>query len=143
MPSIKFKKLDSRAEIPVRAHHDDSGLDLKSVEDVTIERGYWKVVQTGLSVELPPGYEGQVRPRSGMAAKQGVTVLTAPGTVDCGYRGPVNVILINHGLAPAQIRVGDRIAQFVVQKVEFLEVEEAALLADTERGSGGFGSSGK
>jgi dUTP pyrophosphatase len=100
-------------------------------------------VPTGLSIALPSGYEAQVRPRSGLAAKHGVTVLNAPGTVDADYRGEIGVLLINHGDAPFAIRRGERIAQMVIASVTRAELIPAASLPSTERGSGGFGSTGR
>ena len=100
-------------------------------------------VPTGLTIALPPGYEAQIRPRSGLAAKHGVTVLNAPGTVDADYRGEIGVLLINHGKAPFAIRRGERIAQMVVASVVRVELVLASTLSATDRGSGGFGSTGR
>lgn len=100
------------------------------------------MVSTGLALEIPPGYEGQVRPRSGLAAREGVTVLNAPGTIDSDYRGEVKVILINHGADPVSISDGDRVAQLVFARVEQTELEEVESLERTHRGEGGFGSTG-
>jgi dUTP pyrophosphatase len=100
------------------------------------------VVPTGITIELPPGTEAQVRPRSGLAAKHGVTVLNAPGTIDEGYRGEVGVILINHGSAPFEVTPGARIAQLVVQRRLEIQVVEVEALTATARGAGGFGSTG-
>ena len=105
--------------------------------------GQRALVPTGLTIALPPGYEAQVRPRSGLAARHGVTVLNAPGTVDADYRGEIGVLLINHGDAPFPIRRGERIAQMVIAPVIRVELVPAASLSATDRGSGGFGSTGR
>lgn len=117
-------------------------MDLHAVEAVTLEPGVARLVPTGLTLELPPGYEGQVRPRSGLALKHAITMPNAPGTIDPGYRGELRVILLNLGAAPYTIHAGDRIAQLVVARYEAVEWEEEAL-RDSARGSGGFGSSGR
>ena len=117
-------------------------MDLHAVEEVTLEPGLARLVGTGLTIELPPGYEGQVRPRSGLALKYSITMPNAPGTIDPGYRGEVRVILLNLGREPYEIHAGDRIAQLIVARYEAVEwVEEQ--LAASSRGSGGFGSSGR
>jgi len=124
-----------------------AGLDLLAAvpEDapMTLAPGKHALVPTGLTIGLPPGYEAQVRPRSGLAAKHGVTVLNAPGTVDADYRGEIGVLLINHGDAPFPIRRGERIAQMVIAAVVRGELTPAAALSATERGDGGFGSTGR
>ena len=124
-----------------------AGLDLLAAvpEDspLTLAPGRRALVPTGLSIALPSGYEAQVRPRSGLAAKHGVTVLNAPGTVDADYRGEIGVLLINHGAAPFAIRRGERIAQMVIASVTRAELVPAASLSSTERGGGGFGSTGR
>jgi dUTP pyrophosphatase len=124
-----------------------AGLDLLAAvpEDapMILAPGRYALVPTGLTIALPPGYEAQVRPRSGLAAKHGVTVLNAPGTVDADYRGEIGVLLINHGEAPFPIRRGERIAQLVIATVVRAELVPAASLAATDRGSGGFGSTGR
>ena len=117
-------------------------MDLCSVVDTVLEPGAPQAVATGLSIELPPGYEAQVRPRSGMALKHGITIPNSPGTVDPGYRGELKVILLNLGQAPYAIAKGDRIAQMVIARYEGVEVVEGDL-SDTARGAGGFGSSGR
>ena len=118
-------------------------MDLHAAESVTIDPGAWTAVGTGLSIEIPPGFEAQVRPRSGLAFKHGVTVLNAPGTIDSDYRGEVKVLLINHGKNPYEVRVEDRIAQLVIARVEQATVELVTSLAQSERGEGGFGHTGK
>jgi dUTP pyrophosphatase len=124
-----------------------AGLDLLAAvpqdSPLTLAPGRHALVPTGLSIALPSGYEAQVRPRSGLAAKHGVTVLNAPGTVDADYRGEIGVLLINHGDAPFAIRRGERIAQMVIASVTRAELVPAASLSSTERGSGGFGSTGR
>ena len=124
-----------------------AGLDLlAAVPDdapLVLAPGRHALVPTGLSVALPSGFEAQVRPRSGLAAKHGVTVLNAPGTVDADYRGEIGVLLINHGDAPFTIRRGERIAQMVIAQVARAELHAVAVLPETDRGSGGFGSTGR
>lgn len=118
-------------------------MDLHAVEPMTLAPGAAVAVDTGLALAIPRGFEGQVRPRSGLAIKHSVTVVNAPGTVDSDYRGPVKVLLINHGREPFAINVGDRIAQLVIAPVIQAELVEVDALSDTERGSGGFGSTGR
>jgi len=124
-----------------------AGLDLLAAvaeaEPVVLLPGARALVPTGLTIALPPGYEAQVRPRSGLAAKHGVTVLNTPGTIDADYRGEIGVILINHGETPFSIRRGERIAQMVVAAVVRAELVPVDTLAATDRGSGGFGSTGR
>jgi len=117
-------------------------MNLRAVEDVTLAPGVPQLVPTGLKIELPSGYEAQVRPRSGLALKHAITMPNAPGTIDPGYRGELRVILLNLGSEPYTIRAGDRIAQMIVARYEAVEWIEAAL-ADSSRGSGGFGYSGR
>jgi dUTP pyrophosphatase len=124
-----------------------AGLDLLAAvpegSPLTLAPGAYALVPTGLTIALPPGYEAQVRPRSGLAAKHGVTVLNAPGTVDADYRGEIGVLLINHGAKPFPIQRGERIAQMVIASVARVELVSAASLSATERGEGGFGSTGR
>ena len=117
-------------------------MDLRSAVDVEIAPGARALVKTGLAMALPEGYEAQVRPRSGLALKRGITVLNTPGTIDEGYRGEVGVILFNSGSEPFKVSVGDKIAQMVVAPVTRAEIAEVAELDGTERGAGGFGSTG-
>ena len=127
---------------PRKAHEDDAAFDLRSRVDAVIPSGKITLVPTGVFMELPIGYEAQVRPRSGLALKHGITVLNTPGTIDAGYRGEVGVILINAGPADFTVARGDRIAQMVVQKLADVELVAAEQLSDTNRGTGGFGSTG-
>ena len=121
-----------------------AGMDLTAALDdaIVLAPGARAAIPTGLSLAIPAGYEGQVRPRSGLARDKGVTVLNAPGTIDADYCGEVQVLLINHGQEPARIEPGQRIAQLVLAKVATLEIVEVGELASTERGGGGFGSTG-
>ena len=128
--------------LPARATAGAAGADLVAAEEATIAPGSVHAVATGIALAIPEGYEGQVRPRSGLALKHGVTVLNAPGTIDADYRGEVKVILINHGREPFRIARGDRIAQLVVAPVSASRFERVEALTDTARGSGGFGSTG-
>ncbi len=141
---MRIKKLHPNAELPAYAHGplEDAGMDLRSVENVLLEPGVSRLVPTGLSIELPPGYEAQLRPRSGLALKQAITMPNAPATIDPGYRGEIKVILLNLGKEPYQIHTGDRIAQMVIARYEAVEWEESEL-NDSVRGAGGFGSSGR
>lgn len=141
--TVKFLKLHEDAVIPTRGTALAAGLDLCCVEEFILNPGDIKLVSTGLAMELPPSHEGQVRPRSGLAAKHGVTVLNSPGTIDEDYRGEIKVILINHGLRTFIGHKGDRIAQLVVAKVVIPEVVETTELSGTQRGEGGFGSTGR
>lgn len=142
-PAIRFKKLHPAAHIPTRAHAEDAGADLYSIEELTLEPGQRALVSTGIAIALPVGTVGLVHPRSGLATKNGITVINTPGTIDAGYRGELKVSLVN--LDPAQaftITPGMRIAQLLVQKVELVDFEEVSELDETERGSGGHGSTG-
>lgn len=143
MTTIRFKILDNSATLPVQAHPGDAGMDLSSIEDATIAPGARRLVHTGLAVEIPFGFEGQVRPRSGLALKHGVTVLNTPGTIDAGYRGEIGVVLANFGDAPFAVEKGMRIAQLVIAAVTEVAVEVVGELSQSERGAGGYGSSGR
>lgn len=142
---VKFVRIHPGAKIPAYQHPGDSGADACACQACRIAPGKWLAVPTGLVAEIPPGCEIQVRPRSGLAAKHGVTVLNAPGTVDSGYRGEIKVILINHGSKTFKIAAGDRIAQLVVARVGQARIVEAknGRLSKTRRGAGGFGSTGR
>jgi dUTP pyrophosphatase len=139
---LNVRRLRPDAVPPAYAHPGDAGLDLCAAEGCLLPPGGTARVGTGLAIELPPGTEGQVRPRSGLAMKHAVTVLNAPGTIDEGYRGEVAVLLVNHGREPFRIEPGMKIAQLVVQPVLRVEVCEAETLSETRRGAGGFGSTG-
>ena len=128
--------------MPAYAHEGDAGMDISSAEDVDIPPMGRALVHTGLVMALPMGYEAQVRPRSGLALKKGITVLNTPGTIDAGYRGEVGVILANFGEAVFQVRKGDKIAQLVIAPVTRALAVEVAEVDETERGEGGFGSTG-
>ena len=141
---VKIRRLDAAAFLPEYAHgpEEDAGLDLRAVADAVLVPGAPQAVGTGLAIELPPGFEAQVRPRSGLALKHAITLPNSPGTVDPGYRGEIRVILLNLGREPYRIARGERIAQLVVARYERVEWEEGEL-SDTSRGEGGFGSSGR
>jgi dUTP pyrophosphatase len=139
---IAVKLLVPEAQIPKLAKPGDAAFDLYSVEDYTLKPGEWYAVSTGISLEIPPGYEGQVRPRSGLALKHGVTVLNAPGTIDSGYRGEVKSTMINYGKKPFEITKGMRISQLAIRTVPKALLEVVDELDDSERGEGGFGSTG-
>jgi deoxyuridine 5'-triphosphate nucleotidohydrolase len=128
--------------LPRQASDDAAGFDIAAAENATIAPGSVAAVATGFALAIPSGFEGQVRPRSGLALKHGVTVLNAPGTIDADYRGEVHVLLINHGQAPFRIARGDRIAQLVVAPVTRARFERVDALPPTERAAGGFGSTG-
>jgi dUTP pyrophosphatase len=136
-------RLDPGIPMPTRAHHGDAGVDLCTTEDVILEPGERVLVGTGVAVALPVGTVGLIHPRSGLAAKTGLSVVNTPGTVDAGYRGEIKVCLINHDpRTPVELRRGDRIAQLLVQRVELVDFVEVDTLDETARGAGGYGSSG-
>jgi dUTP pyrophosphatase len=142
--TVRIARVRPEAVLPRQMTAGAAGFDLTSVVELTLQPSRWAAVPTGLAVELPPGYEGQVRPRSGLAAKFGVGLLNAPGTIDSDYRGEVQVLLINHGAEPFLIRPGERIAQLVVAAVAHpVELVEVPELGETRRGAGGFGSTGR
>ena len=140
--TVKILRTDPAAQLPAYAHPGDAGMDVRSIEEMTLAPGARALVRTGLVMELPPDAEAQVRPRSGLALKHGVTVLNAPGTIDAGYRGEVGVILINLGDVPFKVEKGMKIAQIVVSPVAQVEVVEVTSVDETDRGAGGFGSTG-
>lgn len=135
----------SRHSLPEYATEHSAGMDLRANIDapIILSPGECKLIPTGLQIELPEGTEAQVRPRSGLAFKHGVTVLNSPGTIDADYRGEVGVLLINHGKEPFEIKDGERVAQLVVSRYERIRFEENADLRASERGTGGFGHTGK
>ena len=136
---------NSQHPLPEYTTSASAGLDLRAnlPESVVLKPGEWKLIPTGLHVELPIGYEAQVRPRSGLAYKYGITVLNSPGTIDADYRGDVGVILINHSKTEFEIKSGERITQLVIAKHEQAEWQRVEELGNTDRGAGGFGSTGK
>lgn len=136
-------RLDPDVPLPSYARQDDAGADLVCAEDVDLAPGQRAVVGTGIAIALPAGYAAFVHPRSGLAARHGVTLVNAPGTVDAGYRGEIKVVLLNTDpVTPVSFRRGDRIAQLVVQRVERAAFREVAALPDSARGDNGFGSTG-
>lgn len=136
---------ESNNDLPKYETENSAGMDVRAniEEKIVLTTGERRLIKTGLKFEIPTGYECQVRPRSGLAYKKGVTVLNSPGTIDADYRGDVGVILINHGNEPFEIEPGDRIAQIVFAKYERAEFELSEELEETDRGEGGFGSTGK
>ncbi|MBS7345342.1 MAG: dUTP diphosphatase [Caryophanon sp.] len=139
---LRIKRMHDDAKMPLQARAGDAGMDLFSVEEQVIPAKAWRLVKTGLQIELPAGTEGQVRPRSGLALKHGITVLNSPGTIDEGYRGEVGVVLINHSDVDFTVEKHMRIAQLVVQLVPQVTLVEVSDVTETERGAQGFGSSG-
>ena len=141
---IKIKKLSPKATLPEYAHgpEEDAGLDVRCIEGAVLVPNVALAVATGLAFEIPPGYEVQLRPRSGLALKYAITLANSPATIDPGYRGELRVILLNLGREPYQVKAGDRIAQMVVAKYETVEWRETDL-AESARGAAGFGSSGR
>lgn len=140
---IRFKMHEGSHDLaPRKAHNDDAAYDLSSRETIRLEPGDVTLVPTGLFLELPLGFEAQIRPRSGLALKHSVTVLNSPGTVDSGYRGEVRVILKNEGTESFEIVRGDRIAQMLIQRLPDVELVDTDELAQSVRGDGGFGSTG-
>lgn len=140
--AVKFKRLDPDLEPPTRAHPGDGAIDLRTREDVTLSPGEYKTIPTGIAVAIPFGFGGFVLPRSGLAAKHGVSIVNAPGLVDAGYRGEIGVILINHGAQEVSFKRGDRIAQLSVIPVSLVPWAEVDDLDSSSRAEGGFGSSG-
>ena len=140
--TLSFRRIHPDAVMPAYAHASEAGMDVRSVRELVIPPGGRALVPTGLVVNLPAGYEAQVRPRSGLALKAGVTVLNSPGTIDAGYRGEIGVILANFGQDDFKVNVGDRIAQLVIAPVLQPVVVEATEVDSTDRGAGGFGSTG-
>ncbi|HIK09974.1 MAG TPA: dUTP diphosphatase [Oscillatoriaceae cyanobacterium M33_DOE_052] len=145
---LKIHLLHPDASLPTYAHNTDSGMDLCAIEDTIIPAGEWQLVGTGIAIELPPNTEAQIRPRSGLAYKHGITVLNSPGTIDEGYRGEIKVILINHSRTDFHINQGMRIAQMVIAPVLRPAIEiirdfpHNELVSSTARGANGFGSTG-
>jgi dUTP pyrophosphatase len=143
MINIKFKKLTKTAHTPQKMTAHSSGYDLYAdVDEISIQPKDVALISTGISLEIPPGYEAQIRPRSGLAIKNKIGILNSPGTIDADYRGEVKVILFNFGNEPFIVRRDMRIAQMVFSRVEHAELEESASLEETERDDGGFGHTG-
>lgn len=140
--TIKVRRLDASVALPAYAHQDDAGMDLCSAEAITLPVRGRALVRTGIAIELPSSVEAQIRPRSGLAANHGVTVLNSPGTVDAGFRGEIRILLINLGDADFEIKIGMKIAQLVLARALRAEVKEVVALSVSDRGDGGFGSTG-
>ena len=142
LPVAVFR-LDRGLPLPAYAHPGDAGADLMTAVDVTLEPGERALVPTGISIALPEGYVGLVHPRSGLAARHGLSIVNTPGTIDAGYRGEIKVLLVNHDLSePVELRRGDRVAQLVFQRVEQAVLTEVDALPESVRGIGGYGSTG-
>jgi len=140
--TLKIRRLHELALMPRYAHPNDSGLDLFSVEDIDIPARESKLIHTGIAIELPPGTEAQIRPRSGLALNHQISILNTPGTVDEGYRGEIKLVLINHGKRVFKVRKGMKVAQMVIAPVIHVEVEEVQELTASLRGDDAFGSTG-
>ncbi|MBX4266749.1 dUTP diphosphatase [Clostridium estertheticum] len=142
MLNLKVKKINELAILPQYAHEGDAGLDLFSVEEMIIMPGETVLVHTGIQIELPKDTEAQIRPRSGLALKNSITVLNTPGTIDEGYRGEIGIILINHSKINFRVKKNMKIAQMVIKPVLKVSIVEVDELNSTQRGKGGFGSTG-
>jgi len=144
-PRVQIKKLRPDAVVPKYMTEHAAGLDLSAAIEapITIEPGERLAIGTGLAFALPPGFEGQIRPRSGLARKHGITLVNSPGTLDSDFRGELMVLVINHGREPVRIASGERIAQMVIAPVVQAHLEEVEELSETARGAGGFGSTGR
>jgi dUTP pyrophosphatase len=142
-PILEVRRLDPGLPLPAYAHPGDAGLDLHAADTTLLRPGERALVPTGVAVAIPAGWAGFVHPRSGLAVDHGVTVLNAPGTIDAGFRGELKVLLVNLGAEPFEVSHGQRIAQLVLEPVGRAEVREVALLDETVRGGGGFGSTGR
>lgn len=140
---LKVQRINEDAIIPSYANPGDAGLDLYSIEELTLAKGERALVHTGIKIELPRNTEAQIRPRSGLALKNGITLVNSPGTIDEGYRGEIGIIVINHGGESFKIVKGMKIAQMVIKPVWTVEIEEVKSLSFAERGEKGYGSSGK
>lgn len=142
-PVLRLRRLDPDLPLPVRAHPTDAGVDLHAAHDCDLAPGHRSLVGTGVAIGLPAGYVGLVHPRSGLAAKVGLSIVNAPGTIDAAYRGEIKINLINlDPTEPVRISRGDRIAQLIIQRVELWDVVEVDSLDETDRGAGGHGSTG-
>ncbi len=140
---LKIHKVDKDLPTPKYSHSGDAGMDIYSVEQGVLEPGEYKLFSAGIKVAIPDGHEIQIRPRSGLALKHGISIVNAPGTIDVGYRGLIGVVLINLGKETYEVKRGDRIAQMVLKRFEQAEIIEVEELEDTSRGEGGYGSTGK
>ncbi len=140
---IPVLRLDSEFPLPEPAHEGDAGVDLRATVTTTLAPGERRLIPTGIAIAVPPGHVGMVTPRSGLAIRHGISMVNAPGIVDSGYRGELQVIAINHGSEPVVLERGERIAQLVVVPFVTPEFEPVEALPDSERGAGGFGSSGR
>lgn len=141
MIEVAVRRLRPDAEIPSQAYEGDAGLDLAACEPAVLEPGERAIVPTGVAVEIPEGYAGFVQPRSGLAARHGVGIVNSPGLIDSGYRGEIQVVLLNTGREPFSVEAGMRIAQLVIAPVASVRLVEVDALAASERGTQGFGSS--
>ncbi|MBI4453800.1 dUTP diphosphatase [Candidatus Woesearchaeota archaeon] len=141
--SVKILKVDKELPTPAYKHHGDAGMDIYSAENAVLGPGEIKKVKTGVRFAIPYGYEIQLRPRSGLAANHGISIINTPCTIDAGYRGDIDIPIINHGKEAYEIKRGERIAQAVFKKVEIAELIEVDELDETARGESGFGSTGK
>lgn len=142
--NLRVRRLDPRARLPTRAYPQDAGLDLYALEAVALQPGERRRVPTGVAVEIPAGQAGLVVPRSGLADRHGIALVNAPGLIDAGYRGELQVLLLNTDRSASfTLQAGERVAQLVLIDVHLLDVEEVAELAPSPRGAGGFGSSGR
>ena len=142
-PKVLVRRLDPELPLPARAHPGDAGVDLYAAEAVALAPGERATVPTGVAVAIPEGYAGLVAPRSGLAQRHGLGIVNAPGVVDAGYRGEIRVLLVNHGSEPVSLARGERIAQLLVIPVSTVGVVEVYQLPPSERGAGGFGSTGR
>jgi dUTP pyrophosphatase len=141
--NVQIKLLNKDARVPSYAYAGDAGMDLYAAHDAVIKKHDRVLVKTGIAIALPAGYEAQIRPRSGLALKHGLTVLNTPGTIDSGYRGEIGVILANVSKEDYFVEKHTRVAQMVIKKVEKVSVKVVKVLSDTDRGAGGYGSSGR
>lgn len=139
---LKFKKENKEAILPSYAHPEDAGMDIFSIEEKLIPAKSWELVKTGISMELPSGYEAQIRSKSGLSLKSGIIVLNSPGTIDENYRGELGVILMNVSNVDYKVEKHQKIAQMVINKVEHFKTVEVEEISTTNRGAGGFGSTG-
>ena len=140
---VKVERVDPHAIVPTYAHNDDACCDLYIIEDYTIRPGQRMLLRTGIAIEIPTGYEVQLRPRSGLAWKNGLTLVNAPGTVDAQYRNEVKILIVNLGRKPVSLKRGDRAAQMCIKPVYTMKFTEVDKLSESDRGQGGWGSTGK